>query len=130
MSHVQTSSHIKIAQLHAVVDPLLEGHYPPDSMRAMAAVAVECVERLSMNRPNMTEVANRLGALKTMQDQLARRQSSSVYPGSSVMSDHMPIWSEASGSGYDRTGGTGRADSRGGDGMDSVFDSSQIGRGR
>ena len=122
LSHVQASPRIKIVQLDAVVDPLLEGRYPPDSMCAMAKVAVECVEQLSIDRPNMTEVANRLGALMTMQDQLARGQSSSVDQGSSVMSDHILFSSEAPGSGM---GGTGGADSR-----SRVFYSTQIGMGR
>lgn len=101
MSHMQASPYVKVGQLNAVIDPLLEGHYPIDSLRAMAKVAVECVERLSIDRPNMTEVANRLGALKTMQDQLARGQSNSVYEGSSfAMSDQIPLWSETSGSGF------------------------------
>ena len=125
VSHVQASPRIKIAQLDAAVDPLLEGRYPPDSMRVMAKVAVECVEQLSIDRPNMTQVANRLGALKTMQDQLARGQSSSVGQGSSVMLDHIPFSSEASGSDYVGMGGTGGADSR-----SRMFDSTQIGMGR
>ena len=122
---MQVSPRIKIAQLDAVVDPLLEGRYPPDSMCAMAKVAVECVEQLSIDRPNMTEVANRLGALMTTQDQLVQGQQSSVDEGSSVMLDHILFPSEASGSGYVGMGGTGGADSR-----SRVFSSTQIGMGR
>ena len=122
---MQASSCIKAAQLDVVVDPLLEGCYPPDSMCAMAKVAVECVEKSSIDRPNMTEVVHRLGVLKTMQDQLARGQSSSVDQGSSVMLDHIPFSSEASRSDYIGMGGTGGADSR-----SRLFDSTQIGMGR
>lgn len=131
VSYIQASLHIKVRQLDVVIDPLLEGFYPIDSMRAMAKVAVECVERLSIDRPNMTEVANRLGALKTMQDQLARGVLNSVYEGSSsVMSDQIQLWSETSGSGFGGSGGTKKTNSRGGDEMNSVFDSVQIGKGR
>ena len=125
VSHVQASSHVKIAQLDMAADPLLEGRYPHDSMCAMAKVALECVEQLSIDRPNMREVANRLGALMTMQDQLVQGQPSSADQRSSVMSDHIPFSSGGSGSGYDGMGGTSWADSR-----SRVFNSTQIGMGR
>ncbi|CAI7780419.1 unnamed protein product [Closterium sp. NIES-53] len=53
--------YVQTGNVAKIVDPRLGADYPVDTVKAMAEVAMACVQRHSKNRPDTSEVVRRLG---------------------------------------------------------------------
>lgn len=86
------SAHIKLNQWKDIIDPNLEISNLPEAMEAMEAmmkIAGDCVERISLQRPDIVEVANRLGSIKLTATRTVREEAH--RQSNTVSSDRIPL---------------------------------------
>ena len=61
---VQAVPRISGGKVESIVDPNLLGMFPRQALQMLASVAIMCLRRVSTERPDMAEVATRLGEIK------------------------------------------------------------------